>query len=150
MSDGFFTKPRPFTKRKREDAPGRDTSNRNGVTRGRGGSRGASRGGARGGRGGGGARGGGRAGEEGGKGKRRERDEELDDGKGGGGFDTDSEGSVLSGEGEEYSGSEASDDELETPAQKRLRLAQMYLQSLEKNKPEGELQQPRFVFPGAG
>ncbi|CEQ39458.1 SPOSA6832_00967 [Sporobolomyces salmonicolor] len=128
MSDAFFSKPRPFSKRKREGAapssakPGRHgTSARGGAL-----SRGGGRGGAKRGRGG-------RSGGDG-KGKRRaEEDEELDlpdDGA----FDSDELGSDV--DGAEAQESSEEEDELETPAQKRLRLSQMYLKSLEKDKEE--------------
>lgn len=146
MSDAFFNKPRPFTKRKREDGPASSsrhgTSSRGtslvrggrGSSRGRGGSSrgapGASRGGAsRGGRGG--ARGGRGGGAQDNKGKRRaEQDEELDIPEVGGAFDSDSGGELE--EEEELDNETEEEDELETPAQKRLRLSQMYLKSLEK------------------
>ncbi|ORY81766.1 WD40-repeat-containing domain protein [Leucosporidium creatinivorum] len=51
-----------------------------------------------------------------------------------GGFDSDSDVNAQSGEdGEGGELSSEEDDELETPAQKRLRLSQMYLKSLEKD-----------------
>ncbi|GAA5872854.1 hypothetical protein JCM8547_005719 [Rhodosporidiobolus lusitaniae] len=133
MVDSFFSdKKRPFSKRKGDDAGATASSkSRSGVS-----SRGSAL--TRGGRGG--KRGGaaaGRNGERGraqGKGKRRadDEDEELDV-NGGGGFDSDEEDGDGAG-GAEYSSEE--DDDLETPAQKRLRLSQMYLKSLEKDKEE--------------
>jgi ribosomal RNA-processing protein 9 len=157
MSDAFFTNPRPFTKRKREDGPnasasrsgtsgrggGRDFNNRGSSSRGgtrggssrgastRGGSRGGVTNGTRGGRGSATSRGGGTDR----KGKRRaDDDEELDkvgENAMNGGFDSDSDDADQQDDNEEEDQSE-SEDETETPAQKRLRLSQMYLKSLEK------------------
>ncbi|GAA5944153.1 hypothetical protein JCM3775_001082 [Rhodotorula graminis] len=147
MSDAFFSKPRPFSKRKRTDddggsapSPSRGGGARNGTSSrgsslqrgGRGGDRG--RGSSRGGRGG---RTGGRdSQQQGGKGKGRRRDddddEELDVADTG--FDSDDAGSQEP-EGDQDDGTEEEDD-LETPAQKRLRLSQMYLSTLEKDKEE--------------
>ncbi|BGP16566.1 hypothetical protein JCM10213_000522 [Rhodosporidiobolus nylandii] len=133
MSDAFFaSKKRPFSKRKGDDSapPSASKAFRRGTSRdgaparsGRGGGRGG-RTADRGGRGGaaGGAKG---------KGKRRE-DEELEELDGG--FDSDDIGSDEVEENDEQSTDE--DDDLETPAQKRLRLSQMYLKSLEKEKEE--------------
>jgi len=154
MSDAFFSKPRPFSKRKRTDDGGSGSApspsrggGRNGTSSrgsslqrgGRGGDRG--RGSSRGGRGG---RTGGRdSQQQGGKGKGRRRDddddEELDVADTG--FDSDDAGSQEP-EGEQDDGTEE-EDELETPAQKRLRLSQMYLSTLEKDK-EGA---SRSLFP---
>lgn len=140
--DAFFTNPRPFTTRKKEDGPNNRSGTstfRRGATRGatRGAGRGAARGGAtRGsaGRGRGAARGG-RGGEQDRKGKRKaDQDEELDEPEdGNGSFDSDS----PMEEDDEDSQSESEDD-TETPAQKRLRLSQMYLKSLEKDTTGGE------------
>ncbi|BGP32431.1 pre-rRNA processing protein [Rhodotorula toruloides] len=130
MSDAFFSKPRPFSKRKRDDsattsrqASRHGTSARGAAlsrggkerTNGRKGTAGAGANGAR------------------NKGKRRaeEDDEELD--ADGGDFDSDDVGSDEA-EGAEKGTDE--EDDLETPAQKRLRLSQMYLKSLEKDKEE--------------
>lgn len=154
MSDAFFTNPRPFTKRKREDGPNAKSDSRRGTPRGRGSSsrgdsRGASRGGARGGRGGdrggrgrGGDRGrgrggrgaarGGRGGAQEPKGKRRaDEDEELDEPEDG--FESEDDEELE--DAEEF---ESDEDETETPAQKRLRLSQMYLKSLEKEARPGQ------------
>ena len=62
-------------------------------------------------------------------------DEELDEeGKdGGGGFDSDDGAQEDDAEEEESE----EEDEAETPAQKRLRLSQMYLKSLEKETRPG-------------
>lgn len=164
MSDAFFTNPRPFTKRKREDGPnasasrsgssgrggGRDfnsrgSSNRGGARGGssrgassRGGSRGGTANGARGGRGSSTPRGGGTDR----KGKQRADDEELDrvgDNGMNGGFDSDSDDADQQGNDAEEEDQSESEDETETPAQKRLRLSQMYLKSLEKDVRLGEL-----------
>lgn len=149
MSDAFFTNPRPFTKRKREDGPnfrsGAD-SRRGAPSRGGGGgsSRGArgsgsargARASARGGRGGRGgrdepnaqAKGKRRADEPRGK-RRADDDEELDEPEDDdGAFDSDD---ALPSPDE--LDSDDQEDEAETPAQKRLRLSQMYLKSLEKD-----------------
>lgn len=147
-NDAFFTAARPFTKRKREDGPNASrtgTAGRRGTPRGssRGGSArgGASRGGSTG-RGGASSRGGaGRGGRsEGGdrKGKARanEVDEELDvaDGMNGGFDSSDDEEGVNGKDGDEdFEEEEDEEDDNETPAQKRLRLSQMYLKSLEKD-----------------
>ncbi|KAM0747574.1 WD40 repeat-like protein [Meredithblackwellia eburnea MCA 4105] len=142
MSDGFFKAPRPFTKRKREDGPNRRGGDRpagaGGRGRGRGGSRGggsSTRGASRGGgRGGSSSRGGKR--DSKGKGREAEQqqedsDEDLDEPDGGLGFDSDDE-EIESDAGGASNGSSDEEDEDETPAQKRLRLSQMYLKSLEK------------------
>ncbi|BGP48556.1 pre-rRNA processing protein [Rhodotorula kratochvilovae] len=149
MSDAFFTKPRPFSKRKRADdadgatAPSSSSAGRTsrhgtssrGAALQRGGGagrdqRGRGRGGSAGGRGG---RGGARDAQGKGKQRRREEDdEELDVADTG--FDSDDVGSDEAG-GAEDDGTEEEDD-LETPAQKRLRLSQMYLSSFEKDKEE--------------
>ncbi|GJN90808.1 hypothetical protein Rhopal_003822-T1 [Rhodotorula paludigena] len=128
--DAFFSKPRPFSKRRRDDADGAAASPRTKTSRHGTSARGAalSRGGKE--------RAGGRD-RAGAKGKQRRRggdddDEELDVADGGE-FDSDDVGSEDAGEADE--GSEEEDD-LETPAQKRLRLSQMYLKSLEKDKEE--------------
>ncbi|BGO91733.1 hypothetical protein NBRC10512_006215 [Rhodotorula toruloides] len=130
MSDAFFSKPRPFSKRKRDDAANTSRqASRHGTS-----ARGAalSRGGKE--------RTNGRKGVAGAganasrnKGKRRaeEDDEELD--ADGGDFDSDEVGSDEAEGAEEGTDEE---DDLETPAQKRLRLSQMYLKSLEKDKEE--------------
>ncbi|GAA5904054.1 hypothetical protein JCM6882_003813 [Rhodosporidiobolus microsporus] len=137
MSDAFFSKPRPFTKRTRDDAGAPSKASRHGTSA-RGGA--LSRGG-RGGRGGGarrdgagarGGRGGAAAGK--GKGKRRADEDEDLDADGGDNFDSDDIGSDEAEGAEEFSSEE--EDDLETPAQKRLRLSQMYLKSLEKDKEE--------------
>lgn len=138
MSDAFFSKPRPFSKRKRDDgATASRPSTRHGTS-----ARGAalSRGGKERTNGRKGAAGAGANGSRN-KGKRRaeEDDEELD--ADGGDFDSDDVGSDDA-EGAEDGTDE--DDNLETPAQKRLRLSQMYLKSLEKDK-EGVLRFPRSV-----
>lgn len=160
MSDQFFKDPRPFTKRKREEGPNAAGAGRSGSGSGRSfgerGGRGGSRGSDRGGRGSRGssrgdrgssrgARGGGRGGRgapvvESGNSKRRAQemeDEELDEpGAGGGGFDSD-EALGEDAEEEEEDSSEEEDDVNETPAQKRLRLSQMYLKTLEKDTSRG-------------
>lgn len=127
MSDAFFTsKKRPFSTRTKDssDGPSSSKPSRSGVSsrgasRGRGESRGRGRGAAA------STRGGGR-GQSFNKGKRRaeEEDEELD-------VESD-DGSEKLEAPEEFSSEE--EDDLETPAQKRLRLSQMYLKSLEKDK----------------
>lgn len=142
MSDAFFNKPRPFTKRKREDGPQSSsrsgTSSRgNALTRGsRGGARGAGRGargasrGARGGRGGG-------SGPLEGKRAVVEQDEEL------------SEGGSDSGNGDEDDQDEFSseeDDAMESAAQKRLRLSQMYLEQLKRDTTKGTLTQLNLIL----
>ncbi|GAA5872117.1 hypothetical protein JCM3774_002279 [Rhodotorula dairenensis] len=128
MSDAFFSKPRPFSKRKRDDAPGGAARAGRHGTSARG--QALSRGGKERQNGRGGASAGGRPQN---KGKRRaeEDDEDLDE-AGADHFDSDDIGSDDA-EGAEEEASEE-DDELETPAQKRLRLSQMYLKSLEKDK----------------
>jgi ribosomal RNA-processing protein 9 len=127
MSDAFFTsKKRPFSTRTKDASatssskPSRSGVSSRGASRGRGESRGRGRGAAT------STRGGGR-GSTFNKGKRRaeEEDEELDEG--------DSDGGSEKLEAPEEFSSEEEDD-LETPAQKRLRLSQMYLKSLEKDK----------------
>ncbi|GAA6060021.1 hypothetical protein JCM10212_001179 [Sporobolomyces blumeae] len=139
MPDAFFSTPRPFSKRTRAATEGGGDS-RSGKSTGR---SGTSRGGARGsGRGRGAARGGRATGprRQDGKGKRRQddvaadEDEELDLADDGA-FDSDDLASGDEAGGAEE-GSSEEDDDLETPAQKRLRLSQMYLQSLEKDKEE--------------
>lgn len=133
MPDAFFSKPRPFSKRKREgegeggQRSGKSTS-RNGTS-----SRGARGGSSSRGRGRGNGRrdGGGDRNDNKGKRRQEEEDEELDlpdDGA----FDSDDMGSQDNVAAAEESSEE--EDELETPAQKRLRLSQMYLKSLEKDK----------------
>ncbi|GAA5893549.1 ribosomal RNA-processing protein RRP9 [Sporobolomyces salmoneus] len=135
MPDAFFSKPRPFSKRKREgEGEGAQRTgkpaNRNGSS-----SRGARGGGNTRGRGRGNGRrdGGGDRNDQKGKRRQEDDDEELDlpdDGA----FDSDDMGSQADGAAAEESSEE--EDELETPAQKRLRLSQMYLKSLEKDKEE--------------
>ena len=130
MSDAFFSKPRPFSKRKRDDAPaGAARAGRHGTSaRGQSLSRGGKE--RQNGRGGSSAAAGGR---QQNKGKRRAdaEDEELDEANADQ-FDSDDVGSDDADGAEQ--GSEEEEDELETPAQKRLRLSQMYLKSLEKDK----------------
>lgn len=129
MSDAFFSKPRPFSKRKRDDAPaGAARAGRHGTSaRGQSLSRGGKE--RQNGRGGSSAAGG----RQQNKGKRRAdaEDEELDEANADQ-FDSDDVGSDDADGAEQ--GSEDEEDELETPAQKRLRLSQMYLKSLEKDK----------------
>ncbi|GAA5975712.1 hypothetical protein JCM11641_005845 [Rhodosporidiobolus odoratus] len=130
MSDAFFTsKKRPFSKRKGDDAAGASKGSRHGTSargaalqpRGRPGTSKKTS-----------ATPGGR-GATFNKGKRRaDPDEDLEDGDGG--FDSDDIGSEEAEGADEVS--EDEDDDLETPAQKRLRLSQMYLKSLEKDKEE--------------
>ena len=136
MPDAFFSKPRPFSKRKREgegegsQRSGKPSSRNQTSTRGaRGGSSSRGRGRGNGRRDGGNDR-------NDNKGKRRQEDEDEElDLPDDGAFDSDDQGSQQDGAAAEESSEE--EDELETPAQKRLRLSQMYLQSLEKDK-EGE------------
>ncbi|GAA5997460.1 hypothetical protein JCM5350_008230 [Sporobolomyces pararoseus] len=135
MPDAFFSKPRPFSKRKREEEgeggqrSGKSTSRNGTSSRGaRGGSSSRVRG-----RGNGRRDGGGDRNDNKGKRRQEEEDEELDlpdDGA----FDSDDMGSQDNVAAAEESSEE--EDELETPAQKRLRLSQMYLKSLEKDKEE--------------
>ncbi|GAA6028387.1 hypothetical protein JCM8097_007007 [Rhodosporidiobolus ruineniae] len=131
MSDAFFqSKKRPFSKRG-DGAPstskaGRQGTNARGGALGRGGGRGGARGGKTGGRGG--------AAAAKGKGKRRQDDDDDLEADGGDHFDSDEIGSDEAEGADEVSSEE--DDDLETPAQKRLRLSQMYLKSLEKDKEE--------------
>lgn len=138
MSDAFFFKPRPFSKRKRDDAATTSRqASRHGTS-----ARGAalSRGGKERTKGRKGAVGAGANGSRN-KGKRRaeEDDEELD--ADGGDFDSNDVGSDEAEGAEEATDEE---DDLETPAQKRLRLSQMYLKSLEKDK-EGALRFARSL-----
>ncbi|GAA5820509.1 hypothetical protein JCM11251_003023 [Rhodosporidiobolus azoricus] len=135
MSDAFFaSKKRPFSKRTGDAAGGTSKPSRHGTSaRGAALSRGGRGGGARGDRKGGS---GGRGDASGSKGKgkkRRDEDEDLD-ADGGDHFDSDDVGSDEAEGAEEVSSEE--EDDLETPAQKRLRLSQMYLKSLEKDKEE--------------
>lgn len=133
MSDAFFSKPRPFSKRKREDAPGsaprqtRNGTSARGQTMSRGGKDRQN-----------GRKGGSGAGRPQNKGKRRAEaeDEDLDEGDADH-FDSDE---VGSDEAEGVDEESEEEDELETPAQKRLRLSQMYLKSLEKDKEGASLE----------
>ncbi|GAA6000077.1 hypothetical protein JCM10207_006040 [Rhodosporidiobolus poonsookiae] len=134
MSDAFFSsKKRPFSKRQSNDSPATASKgSRHGTSArgaalnrgGRGGGAGGKRGAVNGARGGSAARG---------KGKRRaDEDDEVEENDDH--FDSD-EVQSDDAEGDEEV-SEDEDDDLETPAQKRLRLSQMYLKSLEKDKEE--------------
>ncbi|GAA6050350.1 hypothetical protein JCM3770_002976 [Rhodotorula araucariae] len=141
MSDAFFSKPRPFSKRKRTDdadgatAPNRasrhGTSARGGALQRGGARKDRGRGGSAGGRGG---RGGGRGAQDKGKQRRRDDDDDEELDVADTGFDSDEVGSEDAGGAEDNVTDE--EDDLETPAQKRLRLSQMYLSSLEKDKEE--------------
>ena len=143
MPDAFFSKPRPFSKRKREgegegsQRSGKPSSRNQTSSRGaRGGSSSRGRGRGHGRRDGGNDR-------NDNKGKRRQEDEDEElDLPDDGAFDSDDQGSQQDGAAAEESSEE--EDELETPAQKRLRLSQMYLQSLEKDK-EGKFR-PRYIL----
>lgn len=110
MSDPFFRKARPFTKRKREEKEGRQGVGKKRVA---GSAAGAKRGGKGGGRG---------------SGERAQRvaDEEEEDEDLRAINAQDSDDDAV----ESDLGGESSDDQRETAAQKRLRLSQMYLDSL--------------------